>query len=87
MRQLARLQLKEDEALHNYFIRAQQLSTSLENARKHLLRPLLNANVLNSLSKRYEHFLVQENINYACSFVVLKTRLTNYEKTVCTGRK
>ena len=32
MRQLARLALREDEALHNYFIRAQELSTRLEQA-------------------------------------------------------
>ena len=46
MRQLARLALREDEALHNYFIRAQELSTRLEQAGEHLSEPLLNANVI-----------------------------------------
>ena len=36
MRQLARLKLKEDEALHNCFIRAQELPNCLEQAGEHL---------------------------------------------------
>ena len=43
MRQLARPQLKEDEALHNYFIRAQVLSVHMEQAGKLLSEPLLDA--------------------------------------------
>ena len=39
MRQLARLKLKEDEALHNYFVRAQELSTRLRHAGEHLRSP------------------------------------------------
>ena len=62
MRQLARLQLKEDEALHNYFIRAQELSTSLEQ-REIISQPLLNAMGLNGLPEHYEHFVVQESFN------------------------
>ena len=49
MRQLSRLQLKEDEALHSYCIRARKLSTRLEQAGEHLSEPLLNAMVLNGL--------------------------------------
>ena len=80
MRQLSRLQLKEDEALHSYFIRAQELSTRPEQAGEHLSEPLLNAMVLNGLPERYEHFAVQESFNPAGSFVELRTRLTNYEE-------
>ena len=80
MQQLARLQLKEDEALHNYFIRAQELSTRLEHAGGHLSKPLLNAMVLNGLPERYEHFVVQESFNPAGSFVELRTRLMNYKE-------
>ena len=47
MQQLARLQLKETKALHNYFIRAQKLSTMLEHAGEHLSAPLLNSIVPN----------------------------------------
>ena len=78
MRQLARLTLKEDEALHSYFIRAQELSNCLEQAGEHLSEPPLNAMVLNGLPERYEHFVVQERFNPAGSFVELRTRLTNY---------
>ena len=81
MRQLARLHLKEDEALHNYFIRAQELSTRLQHAGEHLSEPLLSAMVLNVLPERYEHFVVQESFNPAGSFVELRTRLMNYEES------
>ena len=50
MRQLAHQQLKEHEALHNYFRCAQDLSTRFEHAGEHLSEPLLNAMVLNGLS-------------------------------------
>ena len=71
MRQLAGLQLKEDEEIHDYFIRAQELSTRLEHAGEHLSDPLLNAMVLPGLPERYEHFVVQECFNPAGSFVEL----------------
>ena len=58
MQELAGLQLKEDEELHKYFFRAQQLSTRLEHAGEHLSEPWLNAMVLNGLAERYEHFVV-----------------------------
>ena len=81
IRQLARLQLKEDEALHNYFTRAQELSTGREHAGAYLSEPLLNAMVLSGLPERYEHFVVQESFNPAGSFVELRTRLLNYEES------
>ena len=81
MRQLARLQLKEVEALHNYFIRAQELSARLEHAEEHLSEPLLNAMVLNGLPERYEQFVVQESFNPAGSFVELRTKLMKYEES------
>ena len=81
MRQLARLQLQEDEALHNFFIRAPDLSTRLEHAGEHLPEPSLNAMVLNGLPERYEHFVVQESFNPAGSFVELRTRMMNYEES------
>ena len=81
MRQLARLQLKEDEALQNYFICAQELSKRLQHAGEHLSEPLLKAMVLNGLPERYEHFVMQESFNLAGSFVELGTRLINYEES------
>ena len=79
--QLAHLQLKEDEAQHIYFICAQALSARLEHAGEHLSEPLLNAMVLNGLPERYEHFVVQESFNPACSFVEIRTRLMNYDES------
>ena len=78
---MSRLTLKEDEALPQYFIRAQALSTRLEQAEEHLSEPLLNAMVHNGLPERYERFVVQESFNPAGSFVELRTRHTNYEES------
>ena len=80
MRQLARLQLKEDEALHSFFIRAKDMSTTLEHAGEELSKPLLNAMMLNGFTERYEHFVVQENFNSAGSFVEFRTRRMNCEE-------
>ena len=78
IQQLARLKLKEDEALHSYFIRAQYLTTRPKYAGEHLSEPLLNAMVLNGLPESYEHFVVRGSFNLAGSFTELRTRLLNY---------
>ena len=78
IRQVARPQPKENEALQNYFVRANELSTRLDHAREHLSEPLLNAMVLNGLPERYIYFVVQVSVNPAGSFVELRTRLFNY---------
>ena len=78
VRQLARLQLKEDK--HNYFILAHELLTRLEQAGEHLPEPLLNVMVLNGLTEPYEHFVVQQSIKFAGSFVELRTKLSNYDE-------
>ena len=57
MRQLARLQLKEDEALHNYCIRVEELSTRREHSGEHLSEPFLNAIV------RLYSIVNQSNLN------------------------
>ena len=51
MRQFARITRKEDEALRQTFIGAEELSTHLEQAGEHLSEPLLNAMVLNGQPK------------------------------------
>ena len=80
MKQLVCLQRKENEAVHNYFIRAQELSTRLEHVGEHISEPLLNAMVLNSMSECYKHFVVHESFNLSGSFVEIRTRLMNYEE-------
>ena len=57
MRQLAHLQLKEDEALHNYCIRVEELPTRLEHSGEHLSEPFLNAIV------RLYSIVNQSNLN------------------------
>ena len=80
MRQMTRLQLKEDEVLQNYFIRAQEVSARLEQAGEPLSEAIINAIVLYRLPERYEHFVVPESCNPAGSFVELGTKLNNYEE-------
>ena len=57
------------------------MSTKLERAGEQLSEPLLIAAVLNDLSQRFEHFVVQESFNPAVSFVELRTRLMNYDES------
>ena len=49
MRQLAKLKLREDETIHEYFIKAQVLVTRLQHAGEKLSETLFNAMVLNGL--------------------------------------
>ena len=79
--QLGCLQLKKNDALHSYFIHAKELSTRLEHEGEHLSETLLNVMVLNGLSERYEHFVVQESFNPVGSFGELRTRLMKYEES------
>ena len=81
MRQFARLQLREDEAIHQYFIRAQELVNRLHHAGEEFSETLFNAMVLNGLPQRYEHFVVQESFNPAENFVELRKRLTNFAES------
>ena len=59
--QLARPQLNEDDALHDYFFRAQEMSIRLEHAREKFSETLVNAMVLKGLPERHEHFVMQES--------------------------
>ena len=59
MRQLAKLQLRENKTIHRYFIRAQELVIRLHYAGDEFFETLFNAMVLNGLQQRYEQFLVQ----------------------------
>ena len=77
---LVRLQQMQDEALHNFFLSAQNLSARLEYARENLLEPMLNAIVLNSLPESYEHFVVKESFNPASSLEDLRSRQMNFEE-------
>ena len=81
MRLLARLQLREDEAIQQYFIRAPELVTRLHHGSEELSETLFNGMALNGLPQRYEHFVVQESFNPAENFVELRKRLTNFEES------
>ena len=80
LRKLNRWTLKEDEASHIHFIRAQALSKWAEQAREKVLEPLLISMGLNDSLERYERFVVQESLNPACSFVEFQTPLTTSKR-------
>ena len=80
MRQLGRLQFREDKAIHQYFIRGQEMVTRLHHAGEEFSETLCNAMVLNGLPQRYKHLVVQESFNPAENFKELRKRLTNFEE-------
>ena len=82
LRQLARLQFREDKAIHQYFSRAQELVTRLHHAGEELFETLHNAMVLNGLPQRHEFFVVQESFNPAAKFKELQKCLTNFEESL-----
>ena len=69
MRQLAKLQLREDKVIDQYFIRGQELLTRLQHAGEEPSERAVYAVVLNGLPQRYEHFVVQESFKPAKNFV------------------
>ena len=69
IRQLAKLKLREVEAIDQYFIRAQKLVNRLHHAGEKLSETLFNEIVLNGLPQRYENFVVQEIFNLAEYFL------------------
>ena len=80
MRQQARWMLKEDEALHNYFIRARELSNRLEQAwniyQSHCSMRWYSMAYLSAMSTSW-----CKSFNPADSFVELGTLLTIYEES------
>ena len=79
MRQLARIQLREDKAIHWYIIRAQELVIRLIHDGEKFFETLFNVMLLNGLPQRFENFLVQESFNPAERFVELRECLANFK--------
>ena len=77
--QIPRMQLKPDEALHEYFIRAQELMTKLDDACERISGMIFMVLVLKGLPERFEKFKVQENFNPSANFTELRSRMTNFE--------
>ena len=75
MRHLIRLQLRGDDAIHQCFIRAQELVYRLHHAGEELSETLFNEMVLNGLPQCYEHFVLQESLNPALNFVEIQCRI------------
>ena len=75
MRQLAGLHLREEEAIRQYFVRAQELVTPLCDAGEQFPETLFFAIVLNGFPKQYKHFVVHESFNSAEKFVEVRKRL------------
>ena len=72
VRQLSRLQLGEEEKLHEYIIRSQELISRLTDAGEKMSETLSNALVINGLPEKYEHYVVQESFNPASIFTELR---------------
>ena len=88
VRQISRLQLGEEEKLHEYFIRAQELMSRLSDAGEKISETLFNALVINSLPEKYEHFVVQESFNPALTFTENPTaKLRGQSHTEKTGSR
>ena len=58
MRKRAKLQLREDEAIHQDFIRAQEKYTRLHHADEEVSETLLSDMVLNRFPQRQEFFVL-----------------------------
>jgi hypothetical protein len=88
VRQISRLQLGEEEKLHEYFIHAQELMSRLSDAGEKISETLFNALVINSLPEKYEHFVVQESFNPALTFTENPTaKLRGQSHTEKTGSR
>ena len=85
--QLARLQLEDAEDSVSFFIRGQELLTSLQKAGEAVSETLFNALVLNGLPMRYESFVIQESFNPAANFTELRKRLQNFHESTAKRRK
>ena len=76
--QLARLKLTDGEDIQNFFIRAQELYSRLQQAGEHLSPNIFNALILMGLPEQYENFIVQESFNPCGDDAELRKRLLNY---------
>ena len=77
--QIARMQLKPDEALHEYFIRAQELMRRLTDAGEHVSETTFMVLVLNGLPERFENSVVQGSFNPSAKFTELRSRLISFD--------
>ena len=79
--QLDRLQLEDGEDLDSFFIRGQELLTTLQEAGEAVSETLFNAFVLNGQPMRYESFVIQESFHPATNFTELRKRLQNFHES------
>ena len=81
---LIRLKMSEGEGIQNYFIRAQELYSRLQQARERSSATIYNALVITGLLENYQHFIVQESFNPSGDYTDHWKRLLNYSiETVC----
>ena len=84
VRQLSRLQLGEGETSRILHTVSRAHFKTYRSRREN--DSLFNALVINGLTKKYEHFVVQESYYPASTFTELRTRLQNYKES-STQRK
>ena len=70
--QVARMQLKPEEALHECFIRAQELMTRLSDAGERISETIFVMLVLNGLPERIGNFVVHESFNPSTNYTELR---------------
>ena len=66
------------EGILNFFIRAQELCSRLQQAGQHLSPTIFNQLILTGLSEQYEHFNVQESFNPSGDYTNLRKKLPSY---------
>ena len=85
--QLARLRLQDSEDLDSFFIRGQELLTSLQELGEAVTETLFNALILKGQPMRYENFVIQECFNPSMNFTELKKRLRNFHESAAQRHK
>ena len=81
---LIRLKMSEGEGIQNFFIRAQESYSRLQQAGERSSATIFNALVITGLLENYQHFIVQESVNPSGDYTDHWKRLLNYSiGTVC----
>ena len=76
VRQMSRLLLGQEEKIHEYYIRSQELMSRLAEAGQKMSEALFNVLVISGLPEKYEHFIVQESLNSASRFIEPDYKIT-----------
>ena len=76
--QLARLKMSKGEGIQNFFIRAQKMTSGLQQSGKHSSPAIFDALCLTGLLEKYELFIVDETYNPSGDYTGMRNRLLNF---------